>query len=104
MSAIVSRWLNICCISVFIMILIGGATRLTQSGLSMVDWKPLLGVLPPLSHQQWEDSFNEYKKYPEYQKINQFKKSFNNVINSQKIIYKIQNNYKKNYIMNVNQN
>ena len=74
MSIIVSRWLNICCISVFIMILIGGATRLTQSGLSMVDWRPLMGVLPPLSHQQWEDSFNEYKKYPEYQKINQFKK------------------------------
>ena len=73
MSIIVSRWLNICCISVFIMILIGGATRLTQSGLSMVDWRPLMGVFPPLSHEQWKDSFNEYKKYPEYQKINQFK-------------------------------
>ena len=73
MSAIVSRWLNICCISVFVMILIGGATRLTQSGLSMVDWRPLLGVFPPLNHEQWEGSFNEYKKYPEYQKINQFK-------------------------------
>ena len=69
----VIRWLNMCCISVFIMILIGGATRLTQSGLSMVDWKPILGVFPPLNNVQWEKSFNEYKKYPEYQKINQFK-------------------------------
>ena len=73
MNTLVVRWLNICCISVFIMILIGGATRLTQSGLSMVDWKPLLGILPPLHHAQWEESFNEYQKYPEYQKINKFK-------------------------------
>ena len=85
MSVIVSRWLNVCCISVFIMILIGGATRLTQSGLSMVDWRPLMGVLPPLNHQQWEDSFNEYKKYPEYQKINQFKKM--NLIKYKSIYY-----------------
>ena len=52
MNTQIIRWLNICCISVFIMILIGGATRLTQSGLSMVDWKPLLGVVPPLNHEQ----------------------------------------------------
>tara|TARA_Y100001970_G_scaffold285390_1_gene404934 strand:- start:22562 stop:23521 length:960 start_codon:yes stop_codon:yes gene_type:complete len=55
------------------MILIGGTTRLTQSGLSMVDWKPLLGIIPPINNAQWQASFNEYKKYPEYQKINQFK-------------------------------
>ena len=74
MNTQIIRWLNICCISVFIMILIGGITRLTQSGLSMVDWKPLLGVVPPLNHEQWEESFNAYKQYPEYKKINQFKK------------------------------
>ena len=73
MNILVIRWINICCISVFIMILIGGTTRLTQSGLSMVDWKPLLGIIPPITNDQWEDSFIEYKKYPEYQKINQFK-------------------------------
>ena len=73
MNVLIIRWINICCISVFIMILIGGTTRLTQSGLSMVDWKPLLGIIPPINNAQWEASFNEYKKYPEYQKINQFK-------------------------------
>ena len=52
------------------MILVGGATRLTQSGLSMVDWKPLMGILPPINDNQWNESFNEYKKYPEYQKVN----------------------------------
>ena len=51
------------------MIVIGGITRLTQSGLSMVDWKLLMGIIPPLSEQQWLDSFNQYKQYPEYQKI-----------------------------------
>ena len=55
------------------MILVGGATRLTQSGLSMVDWKPLMGIFPPLNEKQWLDSFDAYKQYPEYQKINQFK-------------------------------
>ena len=67
------NWLNACCVLIFIMILIGGATRLTQSGLSMVDWKPLMGIIPPLNDNQWNDSFDKYKNYPEYQKINQFK-------------------------------
>tara|TARA_Y100001970_G_scaffold41940_1_gene52121 strand:- start:22053 stop:23084 length:1032 start_codon:yes stop_codon:yes gene_type:complete len=72
-SILLNRWLNVCCLLVFIMILVGGATRLTQSGLSMVDWKPLMGIVPPLNDNQWNASFNNYKKYPEYQKINQFK-------------------------------
>ena len=55
------------------MILVGGATRLTQSGLSIVDWRPLMGIFPPLNEKQWLDSFDTYKKYPEYQKINQFR-------------------------------
>ena len=57
------------------MILVGGATRLTQSGLSMVDWKPLMGILPPINDNQWNESFDQYKKYPEYQKVNKFKKN-----------------------------
>jgi len=65
------KWLNICCLMIFIMILVGGATRLTQSGLSMVNWKPLMGILPPINDNQWNESFDEYKKYPEYQNINQ---------------------------------
>jgi len=70
---LINKWLNICCLLIFIMILVGGATRLTQSGLSMVDWKPLMGIIPPLDDNQWNESFSNYKEYPEYQKINQFK-------------------------------
>jgi len=69
----ISFWLNSCLILIFIMILIGGATRLTQSGLSMVDWKPVMGIIPPISETQWIESFEEYKKFPEYQKINKFR-------------------------------
>ena len=69
----INFWLNSCLILIFIMILIGGATRLTQSGLSMVDWKPVMGIIPPISENQWIESFEEYKKFPEYQKINKFR-------------------------------
>jgi len=55
------------------MVLVGGATRLTQSGLSMVDWKPLVGSIPPLTDSQWDNSFEKYKQFPEYKKINQYK-------------------------------
>jgi len=70
---IVIKWLNLCCLFIFIMILIGGATRLTQSGLSMVDWELIMGTFPPLNEDQWIEKFNKYKKFPEYQKINKFK-------------------------------
>ena len=53
----INFWLNTCLTLIFIMILIGGATRLTQSGLSMVDWKPVMGIIPPISENQWIDSF-----------------------------------------------
>ena len=66
-------WLNICCFAISLMIIVGGITRLTQSGLSIVEWKPLTGILPPLNEKQWEESFNQYKLFPEYQKVNQFK-------------------------------
>ena len=80
----VIKWLNICCLLIFIMILVGGATRLTQSGLSMVDWKPLMGIIPPLNDGQWNKSFDDYKKYPEYQKI---KRSRNMGLSQYKSIY-----------------
>ena len=70
----INFWLNSCCVLIFIMILVGGATRLTQSGLSMVDWKPVMGIIPPLDESQWNESFEKYKNFPEYQKINQYKK------------------------------
>lgn len=57
-------------ILVFVMVVIGGITRLTGSGLSIVDWNPIMGAIPPLSETQWEEVFEQYKQYPEYQQIN----------------------------------
>ena len=51
---------------VYLIILIGGLTRLTESGLSMVDWRPLLGTIPPISNEDWYNLFNKYKQTPEY--------------------------------------
>ncbi|MCB1690122.1 MAG: COX15/CtaA family protein [Halioglobus sp.] len=66
----VARWLVFCAAVIFAMILLGGATRLTNSGLSIVEWKPLVGVIPPLTEQDWQETFDKYKQFPEYQKIN----------------------------------
>lgn len=55
---------------VALMVVIGGLTRLTNSGLSMVEWRPITGWLPPLSEAAWENEFLKYQQYPEYQKIN----------------------------------
>ncbi|MDG2243571.1 MAG: COX15/CtaA family protein [Rhodospirillaceae bacterium] len=62
-------WLLICAGMVFIMIVLGGATRLTESGLSMVQWQPLT-ILPPLNEAEWTAEFENYMQYPEYQKVN----------------------------------
>jgi len=62
-------WLYGCCGMVFGMVALGGVTRLTGSGLSMVDWKPS-GILPPMNRAGWEAEFDKYKSYPEYQKHN----------------------------------
>jgi heme a synthase len=66
----VATWLLLCAAVIFGMILLGGVTRLTHSGLSMVEWKPLMGVIPPLTEQAWLETFEKYKQYPEYQKVN----------------------------------
>ncbi|MBO6558189.1 MAG: COX15/CtaA family protein [Pseudomonadales bacterium] len=63
-------WLAFVCLVVYLMIVVGGVTRLTQSGLSMVDWRPIMGVVPPLTSDDWQQTFEAYKQYPEYQKIN----------------------------------
>ena len=68
---IIGRWLAICAVTIFGMILLGGVTRLTESGLSMVDWRPIIGVIPPLSHADWLYLFDQYKLFPEYQLVNQ---------------------------------
>ncbi len=67
----VAVWLLVVAAMVVAMVMLGGATRLTHSGLSMVQWQPLMGVLPPLSEEAWQETFDKYKQYPEYQKINQ---------------------------------
>ena len=66
----VAYWLASICVVVFLMIIVGGVTRLTHSGLSMVDWKPILGSIPPLNQEDWQAAFDAYKQFPEYQKVN----------------------------------
>jgi len=67
----IAGWLGVCAVTILGMILLGGVTRLTESGLSMVDWRPIMGIIPPLTETQWLDTFAAYQQYPEYQKINQ---------------------------------
>lgn len=66
----IALWLFICAGVIFGMVLLGGVTRLTNSGLSMVEWKPLMGIIPPLSQADWQELFVKYQQFPEYQKIN----------------------------------
>jgi cytochrome c oxidase assembly protein subunit 15 len=63
-------WILLSIICVIAMIIIGGYTRLTNSGLSIVEWKPITGAIPPLSLDDWNIEFEKYKQSPEYQKIN----------------------------------
>ena len=66
----VAVWLLICCGLVFVMVVLGGFTRLTGSGLSMVDWRPLMGWLPPSSAAEWQRVFELYQQSPEFLKVN----------------------------------
>ena len=63
-------WLLSGCVLLFVMVMVGGITRLTNSGLSMTDWHLVTDTFPPLTDEKWVDAFEEYKKFPEYQKIN----------------------------------
>nr|WP_321237406.1 COX15/CtaA family protein [uncultured Psychroserpens sp.] len=62
-------WLLIGCILIFIMVVVGGITRLTHSGLSISNYKLISGTIPPMNEQEWQEAFDLYKQYPEYQKI-----------------------------------
>ena len=66
----IAYWLLVCAALIYAMVILGGVTRLTHSGLSMVEWHPVMGVLPPMSHHAWEAAFKDYQRYPEYQDIN----------------------------------
>lgn len=63
-------WLLSGCILVFIMVVVGGITRLTNSGLSMTDWHLVTDTFPPITEAKWNEAFEQYKQFPEYQKIN----------------------------------
>ena len=63
-------WISLLTLMVFFIIIIGGLTRLTDSGLSMVDWKPIIGSLPPLNNQSWINIFDQYKLTPQFKIVN----------------------------------
>lgn len=65
-----SNWLYSVALLVFIMVVVGGVTRLTESGLSITEWKPITGALPPMSEAVWQSEFEKYQQIPEYLEIN----------------------------------
>ncbi len=79
---IIALWLFICCAAIYAMVILGGVTRLTGSGLSMVEWAPIMGSLPPLNQSEWLEAFELYKQFPEY-KI----KNYNMDLNAFKSIF-----------------
>ena len=66
----VAAWLLLCCALVFAIVVVGGVTRLTHSGLSITEWQPIVGTLPPLTDAAWNDAFSKYQLTPEFQQVN----------------------------------
>jgi cytochrome c oxidase assembly protein subunit 15 len=66
----IATWLFAVAALVFAMLVVGGITRLTESGLSITEWKPVTGAIPPLTQAQWLDAFHKYQQIPEYKEIN----------------------------------
>ncbi|HUL93304.1 MAG TPA: COX15/CtaA family protein [Burkholderiales bacterium] len=66
----VAVWLLACCALVFAMVVVGGITRLTHSGLSIVEWQPIVGTLPPLDDSAWQEAFRKYRETPEFRQVN----------------------------------
>lgn len=63
-------WLGIVLLAIFALVVVGGATRLTGSGLSITEWKPIHGVIPPLNAQEWQEEFDLYRRIPQYAELN----------------------------------
>ncbi|WP_229447150.1 COX15/CtaA family protein [Nitratireductor sp. B36] len=63
-------WLYFVLLTLFALVIVGGATRLTESGLSITEWKPIHGVIPPLSEAEWQEELEKYRQIPEYQQVN----------------------------------
>jgi cytochrome c oxidase assembly protein subunit 15 len=66
----IGRWLAVWAAVVFVLVLVGGGTRLTESGLSITEWKPLSGVIPPMGEAAWNAEFDKYKQIPQYTQLN----------------------------------
>jgi cytochrome c oxidase assembly protein subunit 15 len=66
----IGTWLLLCCAAIFAMVVLGGVTRLTGSGLSIVEWQPLTGAVPPLSGADWHELFRRYQQFPEFRERN----------------------------------
>ena len=69
-SRVVACWLFIIAAMVFAMVIVGGATRLTGSGLSITEWKPISGALPPMSADAWAAEFARYRQIPQFAAVN----------------------------------
>ena len=67
----IARWLGLIAAMIFAMVVVGGATRLTGSGLSITEWKPIVGTIPPLNTADWQDAFEKYKLSSQYKLQNQ---------------------------------
>lgn len=66
----VRRWLGFVLLTLFALVLVGGATRLTGSGLSITEWKPIHGVIPPMNEAEWQEEFELYRRIPQYEQLN----------------------------------
>jgi cytochrome c oxidase assembly protein subunit 15 len=69
--AVVRIWLYLVAVMIIAVVVLGGATRLTHSGLSITEWQPVHGVIPPLNDSEWQDEFAKYQQIPEYRELNQ---------------------------------
>lgn len=67
---ILGRWIGVWAVMVILIVVIGGITRLTESGLSITEWAPITGIVPPLSEGAWQEAFLAYQQIPEYQQLN----------------------------------
>src|SRR5947209_9306817 len=66
----VRGWLALTAVLIFVMVMVGGATRLTESGLSITQWKPVTGILPPLNPADWQAEFARYREIPQFARLN----------------------------------
>jgi cytochrome c oxidase assembly protein subunit 15 len=67
---LVRGWLYLVLLVLFALVMVGGATRMTGSGLSITEWKPIHGVIPPLNQAEWQEEFEKYRQIPQYEQIN----------------------------------